>query len=101
MLSARRTAPFDPSSPGEKTIFAPNSRSCPSGRSSTSGVLPTRSRRLGAVRVSATGHRRQEDHGRTGADLGLEPLTRAHVLALDVDVDEWGEVVILHQLRPE
>src|SRR5215210_6612067 len=62
--------------------------------SSTSGVFPTRSRRLAAVSVLATseglspghgasGHGRKEDHGRSVGDVRLEPVLRADVLALD------------------
>src|SRR5581483_354811 len=53
--------------------------------SSTSGVPPTRSRTLGAS-LLATGHRREQDHGRAFADRGLELVERADVLAVDVDV---------------
>src|SRR5919198_1016478 len=76
------------------------SRTSPSGRSSTSGVFPISSRRLAAV-LSSTGHRGEQDDRGAGADLGVEPVARAHVLALDVDVHEGREVVVLDQLRPE
>src|SRR6476620_8917931 len=76
-------------------------RTLPSGRSSTRGVLPTSSRRFGATRVSATGHRRQQDHRRSRSDLGVDPVARAYVLALDVDVHERGQAPVLHELRAE
>src|SRR3989442_10973223 len=58
--------------------------------SSTSGVLPIRSR---SELATATGHRRQEDHGRTVADGRVEAAARAHVLAVDVDVDERADLL--------
>src|SRR6187431_1229339 len=66
--------------------------------SSTSGVLPTRSRRLSATGCLATGHCRKQDHGRAVGDGRLEAVACAHVLALDVDVDERRELVVLEQL---
>ena len=65
--------------------------------SSTSGVLPTRSSRTRRG-LSATRHGGQQDHRRAVVDLGLEPVLRAHVLALDVDVHERREAVVLEQL---
>ena len=35
------------------------------------------------------------------ADRRLEAVERAHVLALDVDVDERRDVVVLHELRAQ
>src|SRR3954466_14675367 len=70
--------------------------------SSTSGVLPTSSRRLPAtVRLGATGHRREEDDGGSRGDRRIEAVERAHVLALDVDVHERGDVVVFHELRAQ
>src|SRR3954447_14064295 len=70
--------------------------------SSTSGVLPTSSRRLPAtVRLGATGHRGEEDHCRPGRDRRVETVERAYVLAFDIDVDERGDVVVLHELRAQ
>src|SRR3954447_5039418 len=70
--------------------------------SSTSGVLPTSSRRLPAtVRLGATGHRREEDDGGPGCDRCVEPTERAHVLALDVDVHAGRNVVVLDELRAQ
>ena len=46
----------------------------------------------------ATGHGRQEDHGRALVDGGLEAALGAHVLAFDVDVHERREAVVLEQL---
>src|SRR5437660_4472852 len=71
-------------------------------RSSTSGVLPTSSRREPAVRtLEPTGHGGEEDHGRSVVDGGVEPVERPHVLSLDVDVHEGCDVAVLHELRPE
>ena len=53
------------------------------------------------MRALATGHRRQENHRRAGRHFGLEPVERAHVLALDVDVDERRDVTILDELRAQ
>src|ERR1044072_7484950 len=63
--------------------------------SSTSGVLPTRSRSEPAG--SATGHGRKQDHRRAVVDRRLEPVAGADVLALDVDVDEWRQLVLREQ----
>src|SRR5215210_6742848 len=63
--------------------------------SSTSGVLPTRSRSEGAVAALPTGHGGEEDDRRPRAYRRLEAFLRPHVLALDVDVDERGDVVSL------
>src|SRR5690242_9305588 len=59
-----------------------------SRRSSTSGVLPTRSSRLGTTIElgTAAGHRREQDHRRPDRDGRLEPVERAHILAFDIDV---------------
>src|SRR5919204_5962106 len=73
-------------------------RTSSTGLSSTSGVLPTSSRRLPATRVSATGHRRQENHGRPGTDFSLEAFERTHVLAFHVHVDERRELLVLDEL---
>src|SRR5689334_4263674 len=55
--------------------------------SSTSGVLPTSSRRERAVpALAATGHRREQDHRAPVLDRRVEPVERADVLSLDVDV---------------
>src|SRR5213082_1275499 len=74
-----------------------------SRRSSTSGVDPTRSRRLGTTiwLRTAAGHGGQQDHGRAVLHLGLEPVQRAYVLALDVDVHERGDLVVVHELRAQ
>src|SRR5205085_884739 len=74
-----------------------------SRRSSTSGVWPTRSSRLGTTIElgTAAGHRREQDHRRPGRDGRLEPVERAHVFALDVDVDERRDVLVLHELRAQ
>src|SRR5579864_1577432 len=70
--------------------------------SSTRGVLPTRSRRLGTTTLLRTaGHGREQDHRRAERDRGLEPVERAHVFALDVDVHERRDVVVLHELRAQ
>src|SRR5262245_53252293 len=67
--------------------------------SSISGVDPTRSRSdAGRVLASSTCHRWQQDELVPGANLGVEPLPGAHILAADVDVDEWGELPVLEQL---
>jgi hypothetical protein len=52
-------------------------------------------------RGRATRHRGQEDHGRAVVDLGLQAVLRAHVLALDVDVDERREAVVFEQLAAQ
>src|SRR3954447_20562756 len=71
-------------------------------RSSTSGVLPTRSRREPAVRrLEPTGHGGEKDDRRAVVDRRVEAVERPHVLALDVDVDERREVVVLHELRAQ
>src|SRR5919197_1984209 len=59
----------------------------PTGSSSTSGVFPIRPRTFAAA-LTATGHCRQQDHRRARPNFRLEPVERAHVLALDVDVRE-------------
>ncbi len=68
----------------------------PSGAAGGSGG---RLRRPGAAagqgREGATGHRRQEDDRRAVADRGLEAVARAHVLAVDVDVDERLQLAVL------
>src|SRR5215469_11940942 len=89
----------------EPVGFCPSSfaniRAPPGGgsrRSSTSGVFPTRSRSDPAVtRLRATGHCRQQDDGAAVVDLGLEPVERAHVLALDVDVHERRDLVVVDE----
>src|SRR5437016_1256560 len=62
-------------------------------RTSTSGVLPIRSRSEDAG-ASATRHRGQQDHGRRFSDGRFEPLARADVLALDVDVHERRDAAV-------
>src|SRR4051812_467385 len=70
--------------------------------SSISGVLPTSSSSDSAVtRLRATGHRGEKDHGCCIADRGLQPVEGAYVLALDVDVDERRDVVVLDELRAQ
>ena len=49
----------------------------------------------------AAGHRREEDHGRAVRDRRVEPVERAHVLALDVDVHERRDLVVLDELRAQ
>src|SRR5581483_2852496 len=71
-------------------------------RSSTSGVLPTSSRREPAVRrLEPTGHGGEEDHSGAVVDRGVEPVERPDVLALEVDVHERSDLVVLDELRPE
>src|SRR3954449_6052786 len=70
--------------------------------SSTSGVLPTSSRREPAVRtLEPTGHGGEEDHGGAMLDRRIEPVERPDVLALDVDVHVRGDVAVLHELRSQ
>src|SRR5919199_6832042 len=70
-----------------------------SRRSSTSGVLPIRSRSDGATTVLRTaGHCGKQDDRAALAHRRLESVQRAHVLALDVDVHERREVLVLDQL---
>src|SRR5438270_9397229 len=70
--------------------------------SSISGVWPTRSSSDSAVtRLRATGHCWEEDHGVAILHRRLEAVERAHVLALDVDVHERRDVVVLDELRPQ
>src|SRR3954468_420343 len=59
-------------------------------RSSTSGVLPIRSR----SELATTGHRRKQDDGRRFADRRVEAVARADVLAVDVDVDERPDLAL-------
>src|SRR5262249_44850574 len=67
--------------------------------SSTSGVLPTRSRRLDAgASLLATGHGREQDDLRALGHRGLEALARADVLAADVRVHERREIAVLVDL---
>src|ERR1700741_3788044 len=61
--------------------------------SSTSGVSPTRSSSDGWS-LAATGHRGQQDHGLPLADGRVEPVERANVLALDVDVHERRDLPV-------
>src|SRR5687768_13387746 len=79
-----------------------NTRTCPGAKrdSSTSGVFPTRSRRLGAIVLAATGHRRQQDD-RGPVDTGLEPVERADVLAPEVHVHERCERPAVEELGLE
>src|SRR5438445_11023389 len=71
-------------------------------RSSTSGVLPTSSRREPAVRtLEPTGHGGEEEHGGAMLDRRIEPVERPDVLALDVDVHVRRDVAVLHELRPQ
>src|SRR6266508_3720125 len=73
------------------------SRSSRPGFSSTSGVLPTRERRLSATTVLDTaGHGGEEDHRRTGRHRGVEAVERAHVVALDELRAQPGKAV--HQV---
>ena len=53
------------------------------------------------VDALAAGHRRQQDHGRAVVNLGLEPVEGAHVLALDVDVDEGRELASVEHLAAQ
>src|SRR5437588_4791557 len=71
--------------------------------SSTSGVLPTRERRLSATSGlrTAAGHGREQDHRGAECDRRLDAGERAHVFALDVDVHEGGDVVVLDELRAQ
>src|SRR3954451_17116795 len=68
--------------------------------SSTSGVLPTSSSSEVAVMLgTAAGHRGQQDHRRVVRDGCVESLRqRAHVLALEVHVDERRDVAVLDEL---
>src|SRR3954454_11998978 len=68
-----------------------------SRRSSTSGVLPIRSR----SELPTTGHRRKQDDSRRVADWGVETVARAHVLAVDVDVDEGSDLAFSVDALPE
>ena len=53
-------------------------------------------------RALAARHRRQEDHGRALAHRRVEALERAHVFAVQVDVDEGGDpVAVLEHLVAE
>src|SRR5206468_3175582 len=71
-------------------------------RNSISGVWPTRSSRDSPVpRRLATGHRREKDHGVAVLHRRLEAVERPYVLALDVDVDERRDVVVLDELRSQ
>src|SRR5439155_23313979 len=65
-----------------------------------SGVLPTRSSSEGWS-LAATGHGRKEDHRLTLAHRRVETFEGAHVLALDVDVHERGDLAVLEELLPE
>src|SRR5947199_5730885 len=56
------------------------------------------SRRLPATRVLATRHRRQEDHRRARAYLGVESFARSNILAFDVDVDEPRDITVFDDL---
>src|SRR5438067_221956 len=70
--------------------------------SSTSGVLPTSSRREPAVwGLEPTGHRGEQDDRGTVVDRRVEPVERPNVLSLDVDVHERRDVVVLDELRPQ
>src|SRR4051812_34043881 len=69
--------------------------------SSTSGVLPISSSTEWDSGLVATGHRGQEDQLRAGLDGRLEPVERAHVLAVQVDVDEGRDVAVLVDLRAQ
>src|SRR5436190_17892687 len=87
---------FSPSS----FAYRPTSGLGDSRVSSTSGVLPIRSRMLGAVTL-ATGHSRQQDDGVALGDLRLEAAAGANVLALDVDVHERRQLLVLEQLSAQ
>jgi hypothetical protein len=53
-------------------------------------------------RALAAGHGRQEDDGRALAHRGVQALERAHVLAVEIDVDEGGDLVaVLEHLVAE
>src|SRR5439155_25046165 len=90
--------------------------------SSTSGVLPTRSssdfdvanlipseaKGLAPPAQNAqhfarrtTGHRRQQDDCLPLRNRSVEPVERADVLALHVDVHERGDLAVLEELLPE
>src|SRR6476646_9799499 len=71
--------------------------------SSTRGVLPTSERRLSATTAldTAAGHGGEQDHGRATLDRGIEAFQHADVLALDVHVDERGELLVLDELRAQ
>src|SRR5213593_952062 len=70
--------------------------------SSTRGVSPMSDRRLSATsELGTAGHGGQQDHGRAGLDGGVETVERPHVLALDVDVHERGDVAVLDELRAQ
>src|SRR5262245_18596288 len=59
-------------------------------RSSTSGVLPIRSR----SELPTTGHRRKQDDSRGLADGRVEAVAGAYVLAVSVDVDEAPDLAL-------
>src|SRR5205807_5255600 len=54
-----------------------------------------------ALSAAATRHGRQKDDGRAGAYFGVEPVQRANVLALHVDVHERRELAALHELAAQ
>src|SRR5215475_598770 len=70
--------------------------------SSTSGVFPTRSSSPAAVAALDTGrpagHGGEQDDRRRIVDGGVEAVLGADVLALDVDVHERCDVLVLEEL---
>src|SRR3954447_23418139 len=60
----------------------------------TSGVPPTESSRL-SNRISAAGDGRQHDDHVAVLDAGLQSTGEAHVLVVDVDVDEPAQLARL------
>src|SRR5712692_11923381 len=71
--------------------------------SSTSGVLPTRERRLSATTgaLDTAGHGGEQDHGRAVLNAGVEAVERAHVFALHVDVHERRKLFVFDELRTQ
>src|SRR5262245_13836197 len=66
--------------------------------SPTSGVPPTvSSSESKRIAGSAAGDGGQDDHGVAVGQRRVQPTGEAHVLVVDVDVDEAPEVVTLHQ----
>src|SRR5712692_2574956 len=71
--------------------------------SSTSGVLPTRERRLSATTgaLDTAGHGGEQDHGRAVLNAGVEAVESAHVFALHVDVHERRKLLVFDELRAQ
>src|ERR1700749_5173264 len=67
--------------------------------SATSGVSPIRS--SNELATTAARHGGQEDHGAAVADRRVEPVARAHVLAVDVDVHERLQLALGVHLAAE